>query len=99
MTDTLVEPAPTDDDATYRRVVRSLYIIGLALNVWLIYEMVKDQPDFQIQLTKLKALWKRRVTDCEGCAKRKKKLRALINQTHWEAIQIVTEVEPHDAGD
>jgi hypothetical protein len=92
MTDSLVEPEAPDDDLIYRRVVRSLYVIGLALNVWLIWEMVKDSPGVKTEIARGRAWWKAHVTDCEGCAKRKKQLRAKINRTLWEAEQIISEV-------
>lgn len=91
MTEQLVEPEAPDDDLVYRRVVRTLYIVGLALNVWLIWEMVKDSSDVQIQVGKLKSWWKRNVQDCEGCAKRKKALRKATNRMLFQAEQIVTE--------
>jgi hypothetical protein len=95
VTDEVVEPSLADDDVLYRRLVRSLYVIGLALNVWLIWEMVKDSPGVQLEIAKSKAWWKSHVTDCEGCAKRKKLLKGAINRTLWEAEQIVNEV-PHE---
>ncbi len=95
MTDAVVDPAPPDDDLIYRRVVRTLYIVGLALNVWLIWEMVKDSPDVKIEVAKLRAWFKKTVVDCEGCAKRKKALKAATNRMIYQATEIVSEV-PHE---
>jgi hypothetical protein len=80
---------PTADDRAYRYVVRSLYVVGLALNVWLIYEMVKDQPEFAIEVERWKAWWRRHVTNCEGCAKRKAAMKAMGNRLVYETQEFL----------
>jgi hypothetical protein len=90
---TEVEPGDDDEDLTYRRVVRTLYLVALALNVWALWEVVKDSPEVQIEIAKAKAWFKRRFRDCEGCARRKAAIRAATNRMLYQATEIVTETD------
>lgn len=48
---------PTDDDRLYRWTIRSLYIVAIGLNVWLLWDQMKDGPEAQMAKAQL-VRWK-----------------------------------------
>lgn len=93
MTSAVLEPSddPTQDRA-YRWAVRSLYLVALGLNAYLLWDVMKDDTEVQIQVRRLKQWWAKQTENCEGCRKR----RAQMNRVLYEATEIVTKArEPN----
>lgn len=84
------EPPEQGNSQLYTWTIRALYAVGLAANVYLLYTMMKDQPEVQIAVARWKGRWARakaKLENCEGCAKR----RAALNRMLFQAQTIVEE--------
>lgn len=43
------EPGHPDAEAVYRWTVRTLYLVAIALNVWVLWDSVKDRPEVELR--------------------------------------------------
>lgn len=86
------EPVESDADRAYEWTVRALYAALILGNLALIWESYKNTPS-GIELRAKAAAWRQRVQNCEGCARRKKWLRAQTGRVIWEATEIVEEAQ------
>ena len=76
-----------------RWLLRTLYAVSIAATVASAWLLLKDDPTFQIWLARVRAWWKHKTEDCEGCRRR----REAVNRMLYEAMQIVshgTQAEP-----
>lgn len=70
-----------------RRTLWTALIIG---NGFILFDAWRVTPQGQATL----ARWgekAERIKNCEGCAKRRQSLKAMVNRVHWDAEQIVEE--------
>lgn len=73
------------DERIYRLTVRTLYLVALALNAFVIYEQVKDTPEGQAMKTRIDALRSR----IWGKMNEARLFRKSANEVVFEAITIV----------
>ena len=78
---------PEDEERDPTEAIRVvIMIIGVALNVVIVWDYLKDRPDVMIARQRLKNLWTKHVTNPE---KRARDLRRAEGETVFEAINIV----------
>jgi hypothetical protein len=88
-------PESTTDVEYDRRgdwLVRALYTAAIAANLYLVFDWYRDTPSGQAFVTRCQeriAAAKARAENCDGCARRKAKLQAMVNRVHWDAERIV----------
>jgi hypothetical protein len=86
------EADPDVDDAPYRWVVRVLYTGLIAANLWIAFDWWRDTDQGRSVIERCAAriaAAKAKAADCEGCARRRRKLEGAMNRMHWQARQIV----------
>lgn len=86
------EPAAVDEAPRSSWVVRTLYVGLVAANLYLAFDWWRDTESGSATL----ARWAERIEaarakaeGCEGCARRKARLQAMIHRVHWDADRIV----------
>lgn len=81
----------TDDSATYTWTIRVLYAAGLAMNVYLLWQMSKDDVELQIIRRKVTAAVSRALAPVRAKREWQKK----VAFVHWQAREIVEEGTPN----
>lgn len=85
---------PDDDDAqaerVYRWTIRALYALAIGLNVWLLWEQVKDSPETQIW----QRTWRARAERALEPLRERVHFRRHLNAVIYEATEIVENPEP-----
>jgi hypothetical protein len=92
MDEQVTQPDDTFDDA-YDKARKALLLVGLALNAWLIWDYLKDTPEFQAQRRRFLAWWDRSVM---APHRERLRIRTLERRTVFEAWRIVEEGSPTD---
>ena len=67
----------------------ALILVGLAINVYLMWDYVKDRPEVEVTRKRVQGWWERAVA---APLNAESKLRRMENQAVYEAIQVVEEV-------
>ena len=67
----------------------ALILVGLAINVYLMWDYVKDRPEVEMTRRRVQGWWERAVA---APLNAESKLRRMENQAVYEAIQVVEEV-------
>lgn len=75
------------DSPTYRWVIRGLYAAGLALNVYVLWDMSHDEYETAVVRERAVQLWNR----CLAPIRDQREWRRKVSWLHWEAQQIVEE--------
>lgn len=83
-----VEGAPTE--RAYRYTIRVLYAVGLLANLYWLWTMVKDEPETQIMVARMRQRVDK-LRNCEGCRRRKEALHRALWAMNQEAERIVNE--------
>lgn len=85
---------PDDEDAqaeaVYRWTIRALYAVAIGLNVWLLWEQVKDSPETQIW----RRTWRLRAERAWSPVRDRLHFRRHYNAVIYEATEIVESAEP-----
>jgi hypothetical protein len=75
-----------------RYLVGGIYIALIAANLYLVFDWWADTEQGQSVI----AAWRARLdavrakaAECQGCARRKAKMRSAMNRMHWQARQIL----------
>jgi len=79
-----MEPTDTRDPAEMVRV--AILVLGLALNVWMMWDYLRERPDVMIARRRLEMWWKRHVQDPE---RRAQEMRRMEGEMPFEATSIV----------
>ena len=66
----------------------AIMVVGLAFNLWLMWDFVKDRPEFTVTRRRVQMFWERNVSGPEA---RVKAMRRAQNETVFEAMQIVAD--------
>jgi len=74
-------------EKTYQWTIRALYAIGLAGNLWILYVMVKDEPETQEVFEILRSKWER------FSASLSSNIRRIIPPTEAEVSQLIEAAE------
>ena len=78
-------------DQVYRWTIRALYATAIALNVWMLWDVVADESDTARVKAQARAVWDRITSPVREA----KVFRSAVNHVLFEAEQIV---EATDAG-
>lgn len=102
-----VDEAEASEDVAYKWATRALYVTLLVGNIYVLYDMVKDQPEVVVARARV-AKWWAGLKECDDCARRRATIQRLFNpeqwqlrlkistnRMHWEAAQIL---DPSAAG-
>jgi len=83
-----VTMANDDDDARlYRWTIRSLYLAALVANAWLLWDQVKDTPEAQVAISKVKA----RADKIAAPLTNRQWFRRQANAVIYEAVTVLEE--------
>ena len=77
------------DDVVYRWTIRTLYLVGFALNAWLLWDQVKDTPEGQVLRARARSSW----LVLSYPLRERAIFRKQANQVVYEAITIVEEAK------
>jgi hypothetical protein len=64
----------------------AIMVVGLAFNLWLMWDFVKDRPEFTVTRRRVQMWWEQTFT---GPAAKVKAMRRAEGETVFEAMQIV----------
>lgn len=74
----------------YEKARKVLLIVGLALQFYVLWDYLKDQPEYELQKRKILHWWDKKVA---APRRRAKKLRKMETETVFEAIMALDEEE------
>lgn len=85
-------------DAAYRWVIRGAYLVLIAANIYVVWDMYAETVPALVLRARVKS-WVERVQNCEGCARRREALARATNRMIYAATEIVEEAaaEPKEA--
>jgi hypothetical protein len=80
---------PTSRASDVAEVIRvGLVVAALALNAWIMWDYIKEQPEWKVFQRRATILWRKVITTPQEQAA---KLRRMERETVFEAIQVVDE--------
>jgi hypothetical protein len=78
---------PDADEVVYRWTMRGLYALAIALNAWVLWDQVKDTPEFQIR----RRQWADNVRRWAAPVRERHLFRRHVNAVIFEATTVVEE--------
>ena len=77
----------TQEEADPTEAIRiAIMVVGLALNLWIMWDYMKDRPEVMVTRSRVRAWWDKNVS---GPERRARWLRKAEGETVYEAITIV----------
>lgn len=81
------EPGRPDAEAVYRWTIRGLYAVAIGLNLFILWDAVKDSPDFEIRRREWAGRLGRMLRPLREKRAFERSLRRMFHHAEWALVE------------